>query len=70
MTRAFSMTPSLIMTSSVVAARAQARGPPAKVEPWVPGVRVLAASPRAQTAPMGTPEPSAFAMEQVSGSTP
>ena len=62
--------PSLSMVSREASARPQARGPPAKVEPWVPGMRVLAASPRAQTAPMGTPEPSAFAMEQVSGSTP
>ena len=51
-------------------AAAHARGLPPYVVPWSPGTSAFATSSVARNAPIGTPQPSAFATVRISGLTP
>ena len=57
-------------TPSTAFAAAQATGLPPKVVPCDPGVKSVAALPRAMVAPMGSPPPNPFAMVITSGAMP
>ena len=70
MPAAFSQSRWRRIVSAVAWIAAQASGPPPKVEPRSPGLRLAPISPAARTAPLGTPEPSAFAKVCSCGRTP